>query len=210
VGVNTTIITPTVVQTAPNTSCDTSDPNGILSAHVGGNTTDYTFKWFQGSGTTGTAVTTLSGANGHQATNLAAGPYTVQAIHKVTGCASVRYFSVTENLMYPQVSTTTLPNTVCDPVLGSGNYTGEVAASVTYNHIPVTDFSGYTFTWYAGESATGSPLASGVGLDTLRNLQEGKYTVVVTNDSVSCNSTSFVSEVGSNKTIITPTVVQTA
>ncbi len=64
------------------TSC--VEDNGALSASVGGNTQDYIFDWYTGSGADTTYLTT-----GEMIDSLAIGFYTVTATSRITGCVSI-------------------------------------------------------------------------------------------------------------------------
>src|SRR5690606_17558431 len=143
-----------------------------------------------GTDDTGTALpaANISGSAGEVASNLSAGDYAVKAINNTTGCVTIKPVIIADDKVLPIVTTTVTDNSVCDPVLGSTSFTGRIVANVSYRGATVTDLSNYTFTWYAGGAATGTPIASGKNLHTLENQNGGTYTVVVTNDAVSCES----------------------
>src|SRR5690606_21170897 len=103
-------------------------PNGQLSANVGGNTTDFTFTWFAGSGTTGTVVSDL--ATPHTASALPAGTYTVRAVNVTTGCTSTVQTTVTNNLVIPVIATNIDQQlTRCD--INNGQLSANVGGNTT-------------------------------------------------------------------------------
>ncbi len=65
--------------------------------------------------------------------------------------------------------------------------------------------AGYTFTWYTGTTATGSPFFTGAA--TTSTLSAGTYTVKAVNNTTSCSSTAQVS-ITNNQ--VTPAVTATA
>src|SRR5690606_30058136 len=98
------------------------------------------------------------------------------------------------------------PNGVCDPDAGTQDFTGQIDAEVSFGGTVVTDLSNYSFYWYAGETATGTPILSGQNLPTLSNVDGGKYTLVVTNDEVNCRSVSATYTVPNSESLPNVTV----
>lgn len=162
-------------QTAPQTSCDTDNPNGSLSANVAGNTTDYTFEWFEGN-----SVKPTPDYIGATVTGLPAGDYIVRATATATGCSRTSPARVDSNisdLVFKPASIT--ENTVCNSV---GN--GSISIAMEFGGIPV-DFSDYTITWYEGSDITGTPIAT---TPLLSNVKGGDYTVIVKHNDLGCTA----------------------
>lgn len=183
---NKTYPTVTIVPEALQTSCDDDNPNGRLSAHVGGNTTDYTFEWFEGSGTsTPLSHGIVSGDNGEVASELKAGLYTVRVTSKNSGCSRTAPYALGENKQRPELTPTITHNTICDPNNDEGNpYNGAISLAIEFDNNPVTDFTDYTITWYEGNNTNTSIF--GQTSSTLSNLEGGQYTVVVSHDDLGC------------------------
>lgn len=204
---------PTVLFTelAPQTSCDPNNPNGSLSAdaQLGGVTQDpslYTFEWFVGQNTLpANAHANVSGVNNRIAEGLRGGgqSYTVRIRNIATQCFTTAHTTVTENLQVPVVTLSSTDNGICNPALATSNFNGSVTASVTFAGNPVTDFTGYTFTWYNGSVASGTPRTE-TG-SSISQVNTGYYTVVVTRNDVSCASTPETAEVGNNAVLPTIT-----
>lgn len=197
------IPTAVITELAPQTSCDPSNPNGILKAdaYIGGvlqNPADFTFEWFKGDNTLpGSLHTTVSGVNGQQADKVSGGGeyYTVK-ITTANHCFDTEKLIITEDVNVPVVTLSVSPNAICDPAKASSNYNGSVTATVTFAGNPVADFSNYKFTWHQG-SLTSDPVIP-VADDkspTLNQLNGGYYTVTVQRLDLSCTSVPVVGEV---------------
>lgn len=162
--------TVTVTDSSPVTYCDTSIPNGTASASVDGDITNYTFVWYEGDDTSGTAVFT-----GPDATSLEAMQYTVEATHNITGCsgtASVTIEYSPEAVPEVQIEVVAQQTSCTDP---NGSLTASVGG--------VTD--GYTFDWSIGSTAASVPDFTGI---TWEGLEAGTYTVVATDNVTGCQS----------------------
>lgn len=174
----------TVTKVAPQTSCDTDNPNGALSANVQGNTTDYTFEWYLGS-----SVKATPDHTGAAITGLPAGDYIVRATALATGCSRTSPAKVDVDVNYPIFKPATITkNTICDDDNENGNdYNGAISLAIEFAGNPVTDFTDYTITWYEGASTSGTLIASATSA-TLSNVKGGQYTVVVSHDDLSCTA----------------------
>ncbi|WP_425391329.1 gliding motility-associated C-terminal domain-containing protein [Ekhidna sp.] len=181
----------TTVSNPPNPSVSITDittcgGTGELSANVGGNTSDYTFEWYDGpsikpSADTVAVTYTVSDP----------GEYTVRAILNSSGCISDPVtVTLNDNSTAPNPATTLVQNnTSC--VAGNGiiSADGDGAGTVT----------GFTFEWFLGANTlpanalpgTAAPGAFLVNDNTyeLGGLEEGTYTVRVTDDATSCFET---------------------
>ena len=172
---------PSVVVTHINTCGGT----GELSASVGGNTTDYTFEWFDGTG-----VKPVADFTGAVYTVSDAGSYTVRATEIASSCASNSVTEVViDNAGAPTASATaTSSNTSCDTI-GNGAATADGDGLGTV--------AGFNFTWFLGNNtlaanelpAALTGAAFGAGDHELVNLIGGTYTVVVEDAGTMCTDT---------------------
>ncbi len=100
---------PQITILSMQTSCVAGVFNGSLTASVGGNTSDYIFDWFTGSGADTTYLST-----GEMIDSLAKGFYTVTATSRETGCVSIPVAEeILEELAYPDFNFKIEPAT-CD------------------------------------------------------------------------------------------------
>src|SRR5690606_16432050 len=123
--------------TVGQSSCDPANPDGQASANVGGNTTDYKFRWFAGADTT-TFIT-----ENPELLDQAAGTYTVKAQDRVTGCATTTLVVINDISANPTLSLVKQDNSVCDDGIG---YTGSVTANFATNPNAQAGDS-YTYEW---------------------------------------------------------------
>lgn len=135
------------------TSC--VDDNGILSASVNGNTTDYIFEWY-----IGTTVKASPDFVGSYYDSLAVGIYTVRATSLITGCVSD---PVSEEILFqpilPEFNFTVLPAS-CDAE------NGQIILTIS-NNVDIAEII-----W---ESDNGTILGDPV----LEGIRAGTYTVTV-------------------------------
>lgn len=187
---------PVITQLAPQTSCDQTKPNGILTADVfiagvAQNPSAFTFEWFKGQNTLpANAVTTVSDVNGKTVNQVVGGgiSYTVK-VTTVNNCSSVSDFTIAENVQLPIVTLAQLtPNSICDPAKASGTaFNGSLGATVIFGGSAVTlPDNNYQFTWFDNTNAViavadnKNPLLGG--------LKEGNYSVSVTRTDLFCTS----------------------
>ncbi|MFC2125183.1 FG-GAP-like repeat-containing protein, partial [Bacteroidota bacterium] len=196
-----------ISELAPQTSCDPLQPNGRLIADVYdslGNLqapANFTFEWYEGDNTLpANLMTSVSGTNGQIADSVHAQglPYTVKAINQ-NNCATVLMdTSLTESLIYPQVTVTAVDNSICDSTIATaGAYNGSVQATISYDSVVLADYTGYTIDWYRGEIADPDSVITTTNAagDILERLDEGRYTIVVTKDNETCSSTPVFGQV---------------
>lgn len=186
---------PFITQLLPQTSCDPTKPNGVLTADVliGGvmqNPSGFTFEWFKGQNTLpGNLVTTVSDVNGKTVNEVAGGgtPYTVK-ITTPNNCFSVGDFTIAEDVHLPVVTLAQLtPNSICDPLKASSTYNGSLQASVSYNGNPVSlPDNDYEFTWFDGSNQV-IAVADNKN-PVLQNLPDGNYSVSVNRTDLFCVS----------------------
>ena len=142
-----------------------------------GNTTGYTFTWFQSNGTT---VIPGSGTAATIGVPLAAGTYFVKATNTTTNCTSaITTFTINDTHVNPAVTAaTTVNNTNCTGATPNG--------SVTINIGGVAPVAGqHNIEWFEGNGTTvtlGTTVGSVAGAvnQTAQNLKAGNYTVRVT------------------------------
>ncbi|QSE96780.1 T9SS type B sorting domain-containing protein [Fulvivirga lutea] len=189
----------TVVEVAPQTSCDPAQPNGILEVQInypGGGPEDpnnFTIRWFRGDNTLDSNEHFDVSADGSQAFNVPGGgvPYTAQVVD-VNGCDATDFLAVSESIIYPQLTLTKISdNTICDETLAGTSFNGEIQVSVTYDgvNIPLPD-PNYEITWYDGGSI-GAPVIAVADPNnpTLSELPGGQqYTAVITRTDIFCPS----------------------
>jgi len=175
---------------SPITSCIIT--NGTVFATViNDNSLDYDYQWFIGS-----AVDSTPDFTGNRVDGLGAGTYTVQAVDKLDNfCTSQPTSLVLEDQRTdpPLTAALTSPVTNCDPQKVNGAASASVNENVTL----------YTFEWYAGTTATGTPVFSG---PTVNSIAEGVYTVLATDRVTGCNASAQVTVTANRLAIEAPTI----
>jgi gliding motility-associated-like protein len=139
--------------------------------------TNYVVEWYS-SNTTGPAIGT-----GTSITGLTVGTYYVKAKNINSGCSTdglVEFNIVdqTMNTVAVDLQSFVLPTRCIRPLADNVPGSLEVLASGIGNN--------YTYTWYRGKSATGSPVANGAQAN---NLAADFYTVHVINNTTHCEIT---------------------
>lgn len=147
------------------TSC--VEPNGILSASVNGNTSDYIFHWYH-SNPGAAPDTAIAVFKGEIYAELAKGVYYASATSRITGCISPPASNeVKENPKYPDFNFNAEPAT-CQ---GEDGY----IAIYMRNDVDIA-----TVTWDVNGAPVNGP--------TLQNIPAGTYSVTVTS-SMGCSLT---------------------
>ena len=133
-------VTPVVsiVELAPQTSCDVLNPNGRLQANITINgvaqdPANFTFEWFKGQNTLpANSHSAVSGVKGSVAEKVAGGgqSYTVK-VTTALQCSATDDGVVTDVINLPIVTLSATPNAICDPALASQPYTGSVTAQIS-------------------------------------------------------------------------------
>jgi hypothetical protein len=164
---------PTVIasEAAPVTNC-VNPFNGVASASVAADdNSNYTFNWYEGS-----AVVPPPAFTGVEYGNLSSAIYTVEAVHRITGCIGTDQIEITNQpVPVPMPVIEILSHvTSCEP----GN-NGALASTVNGKIV------GYTFDWYDGKTEKPSPDFVG---DTYTNLFVGFYSVMATDNETGCRS----------------------
>ncbi|MBT1688442.1 T9SS type B sorting domain-containing protein [Dawidia soli] len=179
----------TVIQTISCSSANT----GRIDAQADGQTTGYTFNWYDGS----TVRPTPNKANSPFYDNLRPQKYTVVAINNTTECEAKTTVTVTRTLP-PTITAMASDNQLsCDKDAPTG------MVSVTATGTTATPL---TYQWYEGGSAIPSEAISGATSATLEDIKAGLYTVLVTEPSTTCSKTDTVRVLDRRiKVEITPT-----
>jgi large repetitive protein len=144
----------------PQTSCnpDPSGHNGLLRININGGVSPAAFNitWYASSNTSGSVLsstdTTASGLTNRN--------YTVEVVNATTGCLDSATFFVPSDTPEVGLLTSVTPNRKCI------NPDGVLSAIVQ-----PTD--SYTVEWYAGSSIAGTPLYTGITIDSVSG---GTYT----------------------------------
>lgn len=186
---NTTAVT--VTATVTNAICSTSN-SGSASANVGGNTSNYTFSWYNG-----TTVKPVADFTGATYNNLTQGQYTVVATDNVFLCSSSPPTTVTVTQTPAIVATAAKisDQTSCDQTLPNGSASANVSGST----------AGYSFAWFKGQNTLAANQVATTS--TATGLQQGIYTVQATDNTTGCTDTD---EVTINNAIVTPSLLGTA
>ena len=174
------VLTP--VTDSDQTACSSALLDGQVSASVAGDTTNYSFFWFDAP--IGSPDTVGADHVGAVYCALAAGRYYVVAKDNNLLCISdtVLYADVADNIVYPVVSASAVDNTSCDPA----NLNGQASAS------GVGPSGGpFSYTWFDG--LTTNPLDSIGNTNAVTGLAPGPYTVMLTEDATGCTDTTDVS-----------------
>jgi large repetitive protein len=193
----TILPTASITEVSPQTSCDPTKPNGVLSATgvATGLTspTNFTFEWFKGDNTLPVnKVTTVSGAKGETLNQVSGGGiyYTVKVTTPLN-CSATAKFIISENVNVPVLTLAQLtPNSVCDATKATTPYNGSIKATVTFGASTVTlPDPNYSFTWYNGLTVT-DPVIAVVDSKNpiLSGLKDAGYTAIVQRTDLFCTS----------------------
>jgi gliding motility-associated-like protein len=195
-----TLPTADVQRLRPQTACS-GDGNAALlgiAMEFGAPAADpshYDYFWYEGLNT----ITRLQDTNGNTYNNptldaIAGGvrggnlAYTVEVVHKVTGCSATAYNTAEEIINYPIVDLAKTDNDVCPNTINLP-YNGAVSSSVTFASDPVSDFGNYQFRWYTGSVVNeANRIPDTNTVQSLQNLQGGQYTLVVEETVLRCPS----------------------
>jgi gliding motility-associated-like protein len=155
---------------SPLTICDPTNPDGVAAANVGGDVINHTFDWFVDAPPSG-----VSFYSGPQASQLAAGVYSVIATNRVSGCADTTQVTIDiEQLPIP-----TPDIEILSMVTSCVDDNGALSVSVGGNT------SDYVFDWYIGTAEKAVPDFVGEMIDSLAI---GFYSVTATSRITGCKS----------------------
>jgi hypothetical protein len=198
------------------TSCDTSHPNGVLTATVNettknpaglaGVTAGYTFTWIDEITNLfppGTPAVNVAGSNA--ISNLKGNQnYDITVLNPTTGCTTTQKVWLIQTLTNPTVTTSVTDLTICSPPNGQVQATGAGGTGA------------YDYFWWDGSTAPDGatviaqnncvPVAGNCPLygtistttsagDTYGVLAPGSYTVVVLDQNTKCYSSQLISTV---------------
>jgi len=175
---------------APLTSCKVPDGSTFASV-TSGPPFNYFYNWSFGNSVKAVADSIQPAMNFLHSKN-----YTVIAVDKnypncKSGALTVTVDSVQ---VFPIVSAiVNAPMTACDVVKADGIISASVGG----------DIVSYTFDWYAGTVASGTPFYTG---DQASNLNAGSYAVIATNMVSGCQDTTTIAVLSKPKTISPPKV----
>ena len=169
-------IVPVAVMLRPQTFCDPANPDGVATANVGGDVSNYVFDWFVGP----PPPVGLPIYTGAEASNLAAGVYTVRASDLNTGCSAETTVTIGEDLQE-------VPNPFIEVI-------SDVTSCIDGNGILSATVDGgtsdYSFYWTDGATPATPPdftNASFIG-EIYDSLNAGTYTVVAEHRITKCVS----------------------
>jgi large repetitive protein len=161
----------------------TSLNSGSIKADVGGNTTNFTFNWYNGA-----AVKPTPDFTGPVYSGLTAGKYTLSVVSNATGCISV---PITKDIVSAPIFTVTATATAAMTSCNSATPNGSASANV--GGVTV----GYIFDWFKGQNTLlSNKVFTGA---SATGLAAGIYTVKAT--SGLCSATN---EVTINFAVVTP------
>lgn len=147
---------------------------------------NYDFEWYTSSAS---GPQLIAGETGSTLLNLAAGTYYVKAINKVSMCSSsglIEFNIVDKTLNTVDVSLVSF--VIPTQCLKPANMTGSLEVIASGNSA-----SGYTYTWYAGQSVAGPVLGAGntggLNGEIAQDLSAGFYTIEVLNNTTQCKTT---------------------
>ncbi|MEQ8413037.1 MAG: gliding motility-associated C-terminal domain-containing protein, partial [Imperialibacter sp.] len=167
------------IEVLPMTVCDPADGSIEINGITPGVLADYTFElWNVNPATAGASP--IATAADTIFTDLEAGIYYIRAVDNAFGCSSIEVEVEVEDASTPPVIS--LVNvevqTNCNPAIPNGLL--EVTANGS------NDTNAYTFAWYRGTTATGTPLLT--NNPVLSGIAAGMYTVLVTDLATGCSS----------------------
>ena len=144
----------------PQTNCDPASPNGALSVTVEGNTTDYSFTWYEVIDGVDYEINATSYPNvvftDTSIANLSSGTYVLEAEQMETGCMGRKSISLTENL--PTASFSYAQSSYCQQGV---------------NPIPNVETAGGTFS-----ASAGLVIDASTGEIDLSASMPGTYTII--------------------------------
>ncbi len=168
---------PSVVASLMSNQTACLPPSGAVTASASGSPGPHIFYWFDGN--VGTPDTTAADFIGATYNGVIAGFYTVVAVDANSRCESGRALvEVTDQTTDPVVTTSTEPQTGCDPAHPNGSASAEVGGITT----------GYKFRWFAGTDTTTFIVQNA----TLSDRAAGTYTVKAIDLATGCFTTQLV------------------
>ena len=178
ISIAATDITVTDIVACNAMNAGTTTVNFVTEAGVQAPVANYDFEWYASSGS---GPQLIGGMTTNVLSNQPAGTYYVKAINKVSQCSAGELieFNILDKTMNT-VGVDLMSFIIPTQCLKPSNITGSLEVLANGNG------ASYTYTWYAGQSATGSPLTTGA---LAQNLAAGFYTVNVLNNTTQCDVT---------------------
>src|SRR6185503_530914 len=178
----TPVIAPNTITN--NTNCTGAPSNGSITIDVNGGVpaiTDYTIKWYNGTGTSGAVVGTTT-----TLANLGAGDYTVEVTDILSPgntCSSTAVFTIVDDLPVFTINNASITATNQTDCLANGS---AQVTDILIDGVSNAGTTGFTFEWFddAGVSIDGPGASDVVGVA----LAAGNYRVVATNTTSLCSS----------------------
>jgi hypothetical protein len=182
---------PVVVTTSVANALCSSSTSGSASANVAGNTSNFTFNWYNGAN-----VKPVPDFTGSTYNNLTTGQYTVVATDNVSLCSSSppTTVSVTQTPAIVVTATKIADQTSCDQTQPNGS------ASASVGGVTIS----FSFAWFKGQNTLSANQVASTSVAT--GLQQGIYTVQATDNTTGCTSTDVATI---NNGIITPSLSAT-
>src|SRR6185295_18276768 len=158
---------PVVVNTSVTNVTCSNTVSGSVSADVGGNTSNYTFKWYDG-----TVVKPVPDFTGPVYNNVAQGSYTVVATDNNSNCFNSPPVTVAVTIS-PSIVATAIKisnQTSCDQTAPNGSASANVGGATV----------GYSFAWFTGQNTLAANKIAATS--SVSNLTNGVYTVLATDN----------------------------
>jgi hypothetical protein len=156
------------------TACAPANGSISVTGITPGNIADYTFKFYKETYPGGILAETSNTLTGQ-----AAGIYYVEVSHTATSCISKVYeYEILDESIAPVLAQVDISLQSNCNTNSNGTMTVTADGSV--------DLTAYSFTWYAGATATGTPISA---TSVATGMAAGQYTLVVSNLSTGCTST---------------------
>ncbi|WKN31205.1 gliding motility-associated C-terminal domain-containing protein [Porifericola rhodea] len=188
-------------------SCDSNDPNGAIEGSVGGNTTDYTFTWYQLIGGVLTDITVNnSGATftSNGVVDIGVGEYYLEVENKLTGCTGDTTIYLQDNIIKGneiKLNLSSVNATLCTPPNGEAFVSSiDLSEDDGATFTQTDDPGNYDYQWYYGEDTSlpidvaTNPTATS---SRLTGVEPGMYTVEARNRNSECLSIAYTVEVKS-------------
>ena len=194
----------------PNSSCDLSNPNGIIAASAferSGPVGNYSFAWMI-NGSALPPVTIQGGASPvSQLTNAGKGLYSVEVTNTFTGCkfSQVQILETNEGLSLPNIVQITPTDPLNCLAVGSARIVALTIGGTLNLTSPPDDIdTDFDYEWYK-DTPTPPSLIAGQTNSTLVNQLPGTYYVKVSNVTTQCIS-SAVETVIASGSIVYPVI----
>jgi gliding motility-associated-like protein len=184
--VPTTSITTTDVERCDMPASGSATITSVMEQGSAAPVANYDFEWYSSSPS---GAQLIVGETASTLSNLAIGTYYVKAINKVSMCSTsgLVEFTIqdkTLNTVEVGLASFVIPTQCLKP----NNITGSLEAIASGNSA-----SGYTYTWYEGQSTAGPALSAGniggANGEIAQDLAAGFYTIEVLNNTTQCTMT---------------------